>query len=395
MGVSVFMPHIVSKDLLKRIPEYGEKFALVAKDKRNILIAPEDLELLHFEIDNPMPPFLLDILYAKEALMVCWKNADTELTPIEEMLKRLSDSLNMPQPISDEEIDPPIFLPPVLKSTAVEINDEQYQTMILNESSAEALARARILSAEKVADAVESIVAIVETNAVDDVVELNAEEVADAEVTDAEVTGAVVTDAGVTDAEVTVAEVTDAEVTDAEVVQAEDTNAEVTPTEQEGGNTEGAPAEEDNAEPEKINIEQEEQPSDQANADEEKKEETEEKEDAEDKEENAADNNDEKTEVNDENIEKNDEVEQTEKIDNPEAVISVEKGVKEGETNENIDDTENKIDVMHQVQVLPVWTPANKRATAAFIYVYFRHVSFNPYCIIFYINRSFIFFILT
>lgn len=82
-GVTLLMPHIISRDLMKRLTDHADKIGLIAKDKRNIIIHPDHLEILHFDIANPMPQFILDILYKKEAFIVCWKNGDTELRPIE------------------------------------------------------------------------------------------------------------------------------------------------------------------------------------------------------------------------------------------------------------------------------------------------------------------------
>lgn len=123
MGVTVMMPHTVSKDLIKRIPDYGEKFGLTPKDKRQVIIQPGDLEVLHFEIDEPLSPFMLEVLHAKEAMLVCWKNAETELRPIEEMLEKLRSYLSDPQPIEE---DPSVFIPAILKTLTLELKEEEY-----------------------------------------------------------------------------------------------------------------------------------------------------------------------------------------------------------------------------------------------------------------------------
>jgi len=78
MGVTVHMPHLITRDLFKRMTEQGDKFGLQAKDKKNALINEEDLEVLHFEIENPMPPYVLKLLKRKEAFMICWKTAELE-----------------------------------------------------------------------------------------------------------------------------------------------------------------------------------------------------------------------------------------------------------------------------------------------------------------------------
>lgn len=82
MGVTINMPHLISRDLFKRMTEQGDKFGLQAKDKKNALISDDDLEVLHFEIDNPLPPYVLKLLKKKEAFMICWKTAELEERPI-------------------------------------------------------------------------------------------------------------------------------------------------------------------------------------------------------------------------------------------------------------------------------------------------------------------------
>lgn len=79
------MPHLISRDLFKRMTEQGEKFGLQAKDKKNSLITDEDLEVLHFEIENPLPPYVLKLLKKKEAFMICWKTGELEERPITSM----------------------------------------------------------------------------------------------------------------------------------------------------------------------------------------------------------------------------------------------------------------------------------------------------------------------
>lgn len=82
LGVTVYMPHLITRDLFKRMTEQGDKFGLQAKDKKNALISDDDLEILHFEIDNPMPPYVLKLLKKKEAFLICWKSGEFEERPI-------------------------------------------------------------------------------------------------------------------------------------------------------------------------------------------------------------------------------------------------------------------------------------------------------------------------
>ena len=132
LGIALCMPHVITKDILKRLTEHSDKIGLIVKDKRNIIIKPEELEILHFEIENPLPKYMLDILFAKEAFFVCWKNGENEQRPVEEVLTGYVNFMGMPQPTKDEEADPDVKLPPILKSLPLELTPEQYDELLLN-----------------------------------------------------------------------------------------------------------------------------------------------------------------------------------------------------------------------------------------------------------------------
>lgn len=84
LGVTLLMPHIVSRDLFKRLTDPAERiFQLVARDKRNVQIMPEHLEVLYFECDNPMPKYILDYIGKKDAFAVCWKIQEGESRSVE------------------------------------------------------------------------------------------------------------------------------------------------------------------------------------------------------------------------------------------------------------------------------------------------------------------------
>lgn len=76
MGVTILMPHVISRDLLKRLTEPADKCHLVAKDKKNVQILNEHLEILNLcEIDL-MPKHVLDHIQNRDVFIVCWKITD-------------------------------------------------------------------------------------------------------------------------------------------------------------------------------------------------------------------------------------------------------------------------------------------------------------------------------
>lgn len=49
-------------------------------------IKPEMLEILHFDIENPMSEEVLDYFYSREVLIFLWKIAENETKEPEEIL---------------------------------------------------------------------------------------------------------------------------------------------------------------------------------------------------------------------------------------------------------------------------------------------------------------------
>lgn len=84
LGVTLLMPHVVSRDLFKRLTDPGERiFQLIARDKRAVQILPEHMEMIHFECENPIPRYVLDYIAKKDAFAICWKVAESELRTVE------------------------------------------------------------------------------------------------------------------------------------------------------------------------------------------------------------------------------------------------------------------------------------------------------------------------
>lgn len=79
MGVTILMPHVMSRDLLKRLSDAADKCALVVKDKKNIRIMDEHMDVITFGCSSPMPKHLLDHVMDRDVFAVCWKIADNNV----------------------------------------------------------------------------------------------------------------------------------------------------------------------------------------------------------------------------------------------------------------------------------------------------------------------------
>lgn len=79
MGVTVLMPHVISRDLLKRLSDPAEKCQLVAKDKKTVQILREHIDTLEICAVDAIPTYLVDHILNWEIFVVCWKVTDTNI----------------------------------------------------------------------------------------------------------------------------------------------------------------------------------------------------------------------------------------------------------------------------------------------------------------------------
>lgn len=77
MGVTLLMPHVISRDLLKRLSDPADKCHLVAKDKKNVQIVHDHIEILDICSIDSMSSYLVDHILNRDVFAVCWKVTDT------------------------------------------------------------------------------------------------------------------------------------------------------------------------------------------------------------------------------------------------------------------------------------------------------------------------------
>lgn len=79
MGVTMLMPHVISRDLLKRLTEPADKCHLVAKDKKNAPVLDEHIEILALFTTDLMSKHLVDHILNRDVFVVCWKITDSNI----------------------------------------------------------------------------------------------------------------------------------------------------------------------------------------------------------------------------------------------------------------------------------------------------------------------------
>lgn len=82
LGVTIYMPHVINKNLFKKVVSVGDKLRLSAKDKSIIKISNSHVKIINFE-NNDFPKILFDYLHDKEVFAVCWKLSDDDLRSTE------------------------------------------------------------------------------------------------------------------------------------------------------------------------------------------------------------------------------------------------------------------------------------------------------------------------
>lgn len=85
-GISLFFPHAM-KEAYRKTADIADKMELACKDRKIIKIKPEMMEVLYYEIDNPLEPDVIEYLFTKEILIFLWKIGETDTRMPEEVLK--------------------------------------------------------------------------------------------------------------------------------------------------------------------------------------------------------------------------------------------------------------------------------------------------------------------
>lgn len=94
-GISLFFPHVM-KEAYRKTADIGDKMELACKDRKCIKIKPEMLEVLFYEIDNPLDEDVVDYMLTKEILIFLWKIGETDTRAPEEVLKIFHKTIGEP-----------------------------------------------------------------------------------------------------------------------------------------------------------------------------------------------------------------------------------------------------------------------------------------------------------
>lgn len=86
MGITIFFPHVM-KEAYRKTSDIADKMELTCKDRKIVKMKPEYLEILHYDIENPLPDDVIEYIYTKEFLIFLWKLGETDTRSPEEVLK--------------------------------------------------------------------------------------------------------------------------------------------------------------------------------------------------------------------------------------------------------------------------------------------------------------------
>lgn len=85
MGIMIFFPH-TTKDGFRKTADIADKMELTCKERKSVKMKPEMLEVLHYEIENPLSDDILNYLYSREMVLFLWKLGETDTRAPEEVL---------------------------------------------------------------------------------------------------------------------------------------------------------------------------------------------------------------------------------------------------------------------------------------------------------------------
>lgn len=119
MGITIFFPHSV-KDAFRKTADIADKMELTCKERKSVKIKPEMLEILHYEIENPLSDDILNYLYSREILLFLWKLGETDTRAPEEVLNLFYRAIAEPIITYDESGENIInSIPAILDGTDV------------------------------------------------------------------------------------------------------------------------------------------------------------------------------------------------------------------------------------------------------------------------------------
>jgi thioredoxin domain-containing protein 3 len=86
MGITIFFPHVM-KEAYRKTADIADKMELTCKDRKIVKVCPRMMEILFYEVENPLENEVLEYMFTKEILIFLWKLGETDTRPPEEVLK--------------------------------------------------------------------------------------------------------------------------------------------------------------------------------------------------------------------------------------------------------------------------------------------------------------------
>lgn len=115
-GISLFFPHVM-KEAYRKTADIADKMELSCKDRKCIRIKPEMMEVLNYEIDNPLDEDVIEYMFTKEILIFLWKIGETDTRAPEEVLKIFHKTVAEPNIVYDDSGEKIIQSTPAILET--------------------------------------------------------------------------------------------------------------------------------------------------------------------------------------------------------------------------------------------------------------------------------------
>ena len=124
-GVTLFFPQTM-KEAYRKTADIADKMELTCKERKCVKIKPEMMEILGFEVTNPMSDDLMSYLYNREILIFLWKLGETDTRAPEEVLKIFHKAVSDPVLILNDQGEATgNSVPAILETVEVNLEEEK------------------------------------------------------------------------------------------------------------------------------------------------------------------------------------------------------------------------------------------------------------------------------
>jgi hypothetical protein len=89
------------KEAYRKTADIADKMELTVRDRKIVKLKPEMMEILHYEMENPLGDDVIEYLFSKEFLIFLFKLGETDTRSPEDVLKIFHKAIADPGKVRD------------------------------------------------------------------------------------------------------------------------------------------------------------------------------------------------------------------------------------------------------------------------------------------------------